>query len=177
MAANTLSDEHRTAILSWLCDGKSNAEILSALTSTYGVTCSEPNLAHYRKKWQEEIDEAERCAVEAAKRRGYGSKARRVTTLCKAAEKLEKEVDYLNGSQIAKYGVGRELRDTFAAIAKELGQDAPAKIEVTGADGDAIKTQAEVFVTTDEHTAQVLGILAECGALAADAEAAPPPEA
>jgi len=165
MAATKLKPRHRVALLAWFCEGLADAEIQERLLGTFKLELTIQAINVWRHKWAEEIDAAEAQATEAARREGWGKRSKRVRSLCRQLTKIDKDLEVFSVGQIAKFGMGREFRETLVELRKELGQDHPAKVELTGKDGHPLQTEQKVTV------AHVLGNYAALEAAAALEEA------
>jgi len=132
MAANTLTDKHREALLEWLCEGLSDQEILERLQTDHDVGCAHENIAYYRRKWRDEIDEGEQRRLEAAQRHGWGLASKRAGVLAKTLTRFAGALTEDDPAVLAKSGISKEFRDLLGELRRELGQDKPQKLLISG---------------------------------------------
>ena len=120
----------KVRLCGWLCEGLRNVELNERLQATFGLTLSRPVLDEYRAKYRGLVDAAEAEALEDAKRQGYGARSHRVRRLglhlAKMDAVLEKEA-------IVRWGqLPKDYLAFLADLRKELGQDAPQKVDISG---------------------------------------------
>ena len=132
MPANKLNQEHKEAVLVWLCEGLTDVDIVERLGCDYGVSVTRDNIRkNYRKPNSQAIKEAEQEAYEVAVQSGYGLRSQRIAALSRKARRLDQALDETAPTGWSANGLNflKEFRETLGAIAKECGQEPPTRLE------------------------------------------------
>lgn len=170
MPPRKLTPTQQAQVCEWLCAGRDNGEVVAELAAQ-DLEVTRQCVDYYRGKFAAEIDAAEEQAMEAAKRTGWALRSKRVRALCTFLDKCYVDVEANPAGPLIRAGIPKELRETLAELRKELGQEAPARLEHSGPGGAAIEVAATHDIsdglTTPERLASVARILGSLGLLTA----------
>lgn len=119
MPANTLDVHGKVAVIRYLAEGLTNAQIIERL-ALEGKSVSPTTLQWYRRSHRKHIFDAAREVASLTLVTGLSQRGRRVDELKKVAARLQKDLESEKLTTFDRLSLSREMRAILAQIRSEV---------------------------------------------------------